>query len=155
MVEKKEKTKEAQILDRGIYEFMIFGRAGMLLYRADYSKSSALVLEDRMKLISGLIWSLRSFAKICMPEDKRAIQEFKSFKTDYYKMHYFEVPTGLKFVILTKKTNVELTPFLELLYASIYIPYVSRNVFYKIGTEIKCLLFDQELTKFMLDAPQL
>ena len=89
------------------------------------------------------------------PEDKRLTQEFRSFKTENYKMHFFEVPTGLKFVILTKKTKVELTPYLELLFASVYIPYVSRNIFYKAGTEIKCQLFDQELTKFMLDAPLL
>ncbi len=154
-MEKVEKPREARILEKGIYEFLIFSRTGQLLYRVDYSKSEDIVLHHRLKLTFGLIWSLKSFSKLMAPEEKRSMQEFKSFKTDYYKLHFFEVPTGLKFVLFTKKTKAELTPYLELLFASVYIPYVSRNVFYKAGTEIKCQLFDQELTKFLLDAPAL
>ncbi len=80
-------------------------------------------------------------------EDKRAQQEFRSYTTDYYKLHFFEVPTGVKFVLVTKKTKADLTPYLELLYTTVYIPYVSRNVFYKPGTPIDCQLFKQELIR--------
>ena len=84
-------------------------------------------------------------------DSKKASQEFVSFKTNNYKLHFYEVPTGLKFILLTRKTKDELTPDLKLLYATVYIPYVSRNIFYKIGTEIRCQLFEQELAKFLLD----
>ena len=63
-MEKTEKTKEVRILEKGVYEFMIFSRTGQLLYRVDYSKNEDMPLQHRLKLIFGLLWSLKSFSKL-------------------------------------------------------------------------------------------
>ena len=82
------------------------------------------------------------------PEDIRTKQEFVSFSTKIYKLSFFEVPTGIKFVLVTKDKDIEFTNYLRGMYKMVYIPYVSRNIFYKPGTEIKCSLFDKNLKKF-------
>ena len=68
-------------------------------------------------------------------------QFFKSYTTELYKLHFYEVPTGLKFVLLSKNTKDDLLGVLKHIYTDLFIPYVIKNVFYTMGDEIDSHLF--------------
>ena len=98
---------------------MIFNKSGLCLYHHDISKSkrqgtlAGLIdidntdkkNDEKEKLVFGLIWSLKSFADSLHNDLHGATNTFKNFSTSQYAMHFFEVPTGLKIVLLTNPTS--------------------------------------------------
>ena len=59
--------------------------------------------------------------------EERAKQEFKSYTTISYKLHLFEIPTGLKLILLTKQTKDDLAHSLKHIFEKMYVPHVSKN----------------------------
>lgn len=64
-------------------------------------------IEEDFKLIFGLCWSMKAFSSAINPTTEHKQQMgapsrigdgnvFHSFKTDSYKLHYYECPSGLK-----------------------------------------------------------
>lgn len=52
---------------------------------------------------------------------------FVSFKTNKYKLHYFETPTNLKMVLLTDPNRPSLKDALHDIYVNLFVEYVTKN----------------------------
>lgn len=59
----------------------------------------------------GMLWSIKSFVCKISPLDTK--KGFLCYKTNKYALHYFETPTGLKFIL---NTDVNAQNVRELLY---------------------------------------
>lgn len=82
-------------------------------------QANALSAEDDAKLIFGTIFSLRNMVrKLGGPDD-----QFISYRTGHYKLHYYETPTGLKFVMVTDTKTNNLRIVLHQIYVSLYVEY--------------------------------
>lgn len=78
--------------------------------------------QDDAKLVFGIVYSLRNMIRKLTDEDG-----FVSYHTTKYKLHYFETPTNLKFVLVTdpKMDNQRLA--LQQIHVSLYTEYVIKN----------------------------
>lgn len=79
----------------------------------------------------------------------KPVQTFKNFATGKYKFHIYEIPTGLKFVILTPPHKPDYYDKLKELFSTIYVPLVSRNTFCQPNHKINCKLFAEKVTEFL------
>ncbi|KAJ4367151.1 Trafficking protein particle complex subunit BET5 [Neocucurbitaria cava] len=78
---------------------------------------------DDEKLIFGLVFSLRNLVtKLGGPDDT-----FLSYRTGEYKLHYYETPTRMKFVMLTDTKVINLRQYLHQIWANLYVEYVVKN----------------------------
>ena len=48
---------------------------------------------------------------------------FVSYRTNQYKLHYYETPTSLKFVMITDTKTNNLRIVLHQIYVSLYVEY--------------------------------
>ena len=83
----------------------------------------ALSNEDDAKLIFGTVFSLRRMARQLGGQD----DQFLSYRTGEYKLHYFETPTQLKFVMLTDTRVGNMRTVLHQIWTTLYIEYVVKN----------------------------
>ncbi len=78
---------------------------------------------DDEKLIFGLVFSLRNLVtKLGGADDT-----FLSYRTGEYKLHYYETPTRMKFVMLTDTKVINLRQYLHQIWANLYVEYVVKN----------------------------
>lgn len=114
------------------------------------SARKALSLEDDAKLIFGTVFSLRRMARQLGGQD----DQFLSFRTGEYKMHYFETPTQLKFVMLTDTRVGNMRTVLHQIWATLYVEYVVKSPIVPIehpkGTGVANELFDLGLETFIV-----
>ncbi|CAF0941617.1 unnamed protein product [Didymodactylos carnosus] len=52
---------------------------------------------------------------------------FISFKTNVYKLNYYETPTGFKFIMNTDLNVGNIRDILHQLYSSIFVTYIVKN----------------------------
>ena len=52
---------------------------------------------------------------------------FLSYKTSQYKLHYYETPTNIKFVMLTDVKAGSMRNALHQIYVNIFVEYVVKN----------------------------
>lgn len=78
---------------------------------------------------------------------------FHFYKTNAYKLHYFEAPSGVKFLITSDPETGDLRDALRNIYKSIYVEYVTKNPLYKIGDPINNELFTENLDKEVRSLP--
>ena len=65
---------------------------------------------------------------------KQPLMTFNNFATNSYKLHVFEVLTGLKFVLITSTDwGEEMKEVLWEIYGY-YITYLAKNICYEVGT---------------------
>lgn len=83
----------------------------------------ALSKEDDAKLIFGLVFSLRNMVQKLGGED----DTFLSYRTAEYKLHYYETPTRMKFVMLTDTKQNNLRVALHQIWANLFVEYVVKN----------------------------
>ena len=81
--------------------------------------------------------------------------EFISYRTGEYKLHYYETPTSMKFVMLTDtKTSDNLRVILHQIWANLYVEYVVRNPLSPIehpgGLGVNNELFEMGLDRFVV-----
>ncbi|KAI9850478.1 MAG: TRAPP subunit bet5 [Thelocarpon superellum] len=119
-----------------VYSFYIFDRHTECIYHKSWlptiinngdassrSRGGRLSAADDAKLIFGTIFSLRNMVrKLGGPEDS-----FISYRTGQYKLHYYETPTNLKFVMLTDTKTNNLRIVLHQIYVNLYVEYVVKN----------------------------
>ena len=60
---------------------------------------SCLTKEEEAKLLYGMLFSLKSFCAKLSPLDMK--QGFSSYKTNLYRLNFYETPSSLKFVLNT------------------------------------------------------
>ncbi|CAK1366187.1 Transport protein particle subunit bet5 [Cercospora beticola] len=87
------------------------------------SARRALKAEDDAKLIFGTVFSLRRMARQLGGQD----DQFLSYRTGEYKLHYFETPTQLKLVMLTDTRVGNMRTVLHQIWATLYVEYVVKS----------------------------
>ncbi|KAA8909578.1 Longin-like domain-containing protein [Sphaerosporella brunnea] len=108
-----------------------------------------LSVQDDAKLVFGVVFSLRNMVrKLSGPDDN-----FISYRTSSYKLHYYETPTNLKFVMLTDIRMDNLRVALHQIYINLYVEFVTKNplspVEHKGGEGVACELFELGLERFV------
>jgi hypothetical protein len=83
----------------------------------------ALTHSDDEKLVFGLVFSLRNLVTKLGGDD----DTFLSYRTGEYKLHYYETPTRMKFVMLTDTKAPNLRQYLHQIWATLYVEYVVKN----------------------------
>ena len=83
----------------------------------------ALKAEDDAKLIFGTVFSLRRMVRQLGGQD----DQFLCYRTGEYKLHYFETPTQLKFVMLTDTRVGNMRTVLYQIWATLYVEYVVKS----------------------------
>lgn len=77
-----------------------------------------------------------------------------SYRTGEYKMHYFETPTQLKFVMLTDTRVGNMRTVLHQIWATLYVEYVVKNplspVEHPKGVGVSNQLFEGGLESFIV-----
>ena len=148
-------------------EFYIFGKSGACLYghdlvakqvthynlaRPDEPVDKAVI--DKQKLLFGLLWSLKGFCERVSPQPLHST--FNNFSTPNYKMHVLEIPTGLKFVLITapdspqqvQRDHTKTT--LKTIYQSLFVPLVVGNISCEPAKPIRCKLFEAKVQEYLL-----
>jgi hypothetical protein len=55
------------------------------------------------------------------------VHSFISYRTGQYKLHYYETPTSLKFVMLTDTAAPNMRNVLHQIYFNLYVEFVVKN----------------------------
>ncbi|KAL5121635.1 Trafficking protein particle complex subunit BET5 [Pleosporales sp. CAS-2024a] len=104
---------------------------------------------DDKKLVFGLVFSLRNLVTKLGGED----DTFLSYRTGEYKLHYYETPTRMKFIMLTDTKVNNLRPYLHQIWANLYVEYVVKNPLapteHPAGIGVACELFERGLDAFV------
>ena len=67
----------------------------------------------------GMLFSIKSFVSKISPLDVK--EGFQFYKTSKYTLHYYETPTGLKFVLNTDNSGMDVRGILHQLYKQVQI----------------------------------
>ncbi|KAL8744986.1 MAG: hypothetical protein Q9190_002827 [Brigantiaea leucoxantha] len=126
--------------------------------------------EDDAKLVFGTVFSLRNMVrKLGGPDDKYVLTQrlsfvksqlnqnpalsFISYRTGHYKLHYYETPTSLKFVMVTDTKTNNLRIVLHQIYISLYVEYVVKNPLSPVehpgGVGVDCEMFELGVEQFV------
>ncbi|KXJ94221.1 Longin-like domain-containing protein [Microdochium bolleyi] len=104
---------------------------------------------DDAKLIFGTVFSLRNMARKLGGDD----DAFICYRTANYKLHYYETPTNLRFVLLTEPGALSMRNVLHQIYINLWVEYVVKNplspVEHKGGVGVRNELFELGLDKFI------
>lgn len=73
----------------------------------------------------GMLYSIKSFVSKISPLDPK--EGFLFYKTSKYTLHYFETPSGLKFILNTDNLAQNVRDLLQRLYSQVNIAFRSRN----------------------------
>lgn len=71
------------------------------------------------KLIFGTVFSLRNMVRKLGGDD----DAFISYRTAHYKLHYYETPTNLRFVLLTEPGALSMRNVLHQIYINLWVEY--------------------------------
>ncbi|KAJ2849869.1 TRAPP complex subunit bet5 [Coemansia brasiliensis] len=100
---------------------------------AESSQNTA--MEEEAKLVYGVVYSTRNIINKFNGKDSPQGGNpggFMSFATNTYRLHYYEAPTGVKFVLNTDVNTTSMQPVLEMIYRNIYVEYVVKNPLFTI-----------------------
>jgi len=92
--------------------------------------TSALPFDEEAKLVYGVVLSLRNMIKKLSGRD----DQFVNYRTNAYKLHLFETPTGYKLVMLSDPKSDSLRFVMRQIYHGPFIDYVIRNPLVKMDS---------------------
>ncbi|KAK2064249.1 sybindin-like family protein [Colletotrichum caudatum] len=105
--------------------------------------------KDDAKLIFGTVFSLRNMVRKLGGDD----DAFISYRTSTYKLHYYETPSNLRFVMLTDTATLSMRNVLHQIYINLWVEYVVKNPLapaeHKGGEGVKNELFELGLDQFV------
>ncbi|KAL7751014.1 MutS protein msh4 [Sorochytrium milnesiophthora] len=116
-----------------IYSLYIFDRHCHCIYSDTYVASSGdaptLPPEEHAKLVYGVIYSVRNMVNKLRLATPTIDSPFHAYSTSVYKLHYYETPTSLKFVLMTSPSmdTYSTRDLLKTIYRDIYVEYVAKN----------------------------
>ncbi|KAF2841628.1 trafficking protein particle complex 1 [Patellaria atrata CBS 101060] len=106
--------------------------------------------EDDAKLIFGTVFSLRNMVRRLGGDE----DHFISYRTGEYKLHYYETPTRMKFVMLTDTKTNNLRVVLHQIWANLYVEFVVKNPLSPVehpgGIGVANELFEMGLDSFIV-----
>lgn len=81
-------------------------------------------------------------------------RSFLSYRTSQYKLHYYETPTNIKFVMLTDTKSGSMRIALQQIYVNCYVEYVVKNPLSPVehpgGVGVNNELFEASLEQFVV-----
>ncbi|PSR93939.1 Longin-like domain-containing protein [Coniella lustricola] len=107
-----------------VFSFYIFDRHTECVYTKSWLAPSQAALpstraQNDAKLIFGTVFSLRNIVRKLGGED----DAFISFRTGQYRLHYYETPTNLRFVLLTDTATMSMRNVLHQIYINLWVEY--------------------------------
>lgn len=99
----------------------------------------------------GSLFSIKSFVSKISPIDPR--EGFLFYKTNKYALHFYETPSGLKFVLNTDIVSTGVKEILQQLYSKVFVEYAVRNPLWTPGTPVTSDLFKVKLDEFIKQCP--
>jgi len=118
--------------------------------------------EDKAKLLFGVVYSLRNMTrKLSTPCAKpleprlrganRYCREdnFISYRTSNYKLHYYETPTQLKFVMTTDAKTENKRIVLHQIYVGLYVEFIVKNPLREVDGPVDVETFNLALDQFV------
>ncbi|CAL3966006.1 hypothetical protein PZA11_002801 [Diplocarpon coronariae] len=112
-------------------------------------RPTRLSAKDDAKLIFGTIFSLRNMVRKLGGQD----DSFISYRTGQYKLHYYETPTSIKFVMLTDTQTLNMRNVLHQIYVNLYVEFVVKNPLSPVehpgGVGVANELFELALDQFV------
>lgn len=132
-----------------IYNLYIFDRNCTCLYYKEWvrQKEAGISQEEEFKLMYGMIFSIKSL--ISRLSIKSAKEGLVGYTASNYKLHYFETPTGYKFVLNTDTSVENIRDVLRHIYARIFVEYVVRNPLLLPGNPVESDLFTAKLDEYV------
>jgi len=134
-----------------LYNLWIFAENGSALYYREWvrRKHANMSREEEAKLLYGMLFSVKSFCNKLSPTDMK--DGFLSYRTDKYRLNYFETAAGLKFALNTD-ANVSqhvVRDLLAKIYAQVYVEYAVKSPLYQPGQAIESELFTTKLDELV------
>ncbi|KAJ5179587.1 hypothetical protein N7492_002797 [Penicillium capsulatum] len=121
-----------------VYSFYIFDRHAECIYKRRWLPRPASIVgksaqgsgpaglgqtvragDDDAKLVFGTVFSLRNMVRKLGGEE----DNFVSYTTSQYKLHYYETPTNIKFVMLTDLKSPPMRIALQQIYINLFVEY--------------------------------
>lgn len=139
-----------------VHSFYLFDRTGACLCYREWVRSLRVNKpEDDQKNMFGMLFALREFTTELSPAQTKAAGTPRAFATDAYALHYFETPTGLRFVLTTSPDahQTDLVRHLREIYADVYVEYVTKNPLARRGAPIRSPLFLSKLETYIRALP--
>lgn len=134
-----------------IYNLYIFDRNCSCLYYKEWAreKEAGISQDEEFKLMYGMIYSLKSLiSRLSITSAKEGLL---GYTASNYKLHYFETPTGFKFVMNTDIGVGDIQEILRHIYAKIFVEYVVRNPLLRPGDKVDSELFATKLDDYVQD----
>ncbi|RMJ05029.1 hypothetical protein BHE90_014440 [Fusarium euwallaceae] len=147
-----------------VYSFHIFDRHTECIYSKSWlppstgptdpdapaaNTTAPTTSSDDAKLLFGTVFSLRNMVRKLGGDD----DAFISYRTAQYKLHFYETPANLRFVILTDTATLSMRNVLHQIYINLWVEYVVKNplapVEHKGGEGVKNELFELGLDQFI------
>ncbi|KAJ6787502.1 hypothetical protein PWT90_02265 [Aphanocladium album] len=155
-----------------VYSFYIFDRHTECIYSKSWLPASVtrpnssagtpatavpapvnMTSSDDAKLIFGTVFSLRNMARKLGGDD----DAFISYRTGQYKLHFYETPANLRFVLMTDTASASMRNVLHQIYINLWVEYechlVVKNplapVEHKGGDGVQNELFELGLDQFI------
>lgn len=136
-----------------VYNLYIFDRNCSCLYYKEWArnKDAGISRDEEFKLMYGMIFSIKSL--LTRLSTTSAKEGFVSYTTTQYKLHFYETPTGLKFVLNTDTNVGNIQDTLWDIYSKLFVEYVIRNPLCKPGEPIESVLFASKLDSYVQTLP--
>ena len=133
-----------------VHSFYLFNRQGTCLCYREWSRPSRVLnAANDQKNMFGLLFALRQFSTKLSP--KSINDSLRTFTAKSYALHYYETPSGLRFVLTTSRDygRDDLVGHLKEIYTDIYVEFVVRNPFHVVGRPIDSPLFLAKLDDYI------
>ncbi|KAM9414411.1 trafficking protein particle complex subunit 1 [Pholidichthys leucotaenia] len=136
-----------------VHNLYIFDRDGNCLYYHEWNrkKQAGISKEEEFKLMYGMLFSIRSFVSKMSPLDMK--DGFLSFQTSKYRLHYYETPSGLKFVLNTDLSVANARETLNSIYTNLYVELIVKNPMCSPSQTLDSELFISRLDAFIRALP--
>ncbi|XP_068164567.1 trafficking protein particle complex subunit 1 [Antennarius striatus] len=136
-----------------VHNLYIFDRNGVCLYYNEWNrkKQAGISKEEEFKLMYGMLFSIRSFVSKMSPLDMK--DGFLSFQTSRYRLHYYETPSGLRFVLNTDLSVANARDTLQYIYSNLYVEYIVKNPACASPSSLDSELFSSRLDAFIRALP--